>query len=124
MNRVKKIFPFMVLLGMLMIPSFASAAMKGLTMNMSESKKSISCVCAAALVQGGAMIGGDGIDYVIKSTTQEKGTITMKKGSCASNVSFAKYEYTSPSGWSGTLKLTETQHNKSNPGIGWGRIDY
>lgn len=48
----------------------------------------------------------------------------VKRGSCKSGVNFSKTTCTSPTGWSEKLVFKESQHNKSNPGIGWGRIDY
>lgn len=124
MRKWKVVVPYVVICAMLAMPTVSSALSKTLSMTMKDKSKTISCVCPSALVQGGAMIGGKGINYSIISITDEKGTLEMKSGSCASGVSFKKYEYYSPSGWSGTLKLTESQRSTTSPGIGWGRIDY
>ncbi len=72
------------------------------------------------------MISGAGIDYSIKykKSTTSLTWKTAKEGSCASNKSFTTYTFSSPTGYSTSLKLTETQHDKKDPGIGWGRIDY
>lgn len=123
MRKLKKMIPVFVAGVMLCMPICANAATKGLTLVMKEKNKTISCVCPAAIIQGGAMIGGDGIDYKITFTTNGI-TYPVASGHCASNTTFNKIEYTSISGWSGTLKFKESQHNLDNPGIGWGRIDY
>lgn len=124
-NELKRILPIFVCVLALSMPAIVQAQMKGLTMTMKETNKSVKVKCPAAIVQGGAMIGGDGITYTIKYyNTNVHQYETIRKGSCASNTSFPKYDLYSRTGWSENLMLSEYQKNTSNPGIGWGRIDY
>lgn len=123
--KLKKYLPILMIEILMMIPIVSNASMKSLSLTMKENNKSISCTCPVAKVQGGAMIGGSGISYNIgyKKSTMSNYT-TLKSGSCKSNTSFSAYSFTSPTGYSVTLRLKESQKNTSNPGIGWGRIDY
>lgn len=123
--KVGNILPILILGVLLMIPITAKASMKSLSMTMKQNNKSITCSCAVATVKGGALIGGSGINYNIsykKSSIAQY--ITLKSGSCKSNTSFSKYVFSSPTGYSVTLRLKESQKDKSDRGIGWGRIDY
>ncbi|MCM1500649.1 MAG: hypothetical protein NC124_19480 [Clostridium sp.] len=123
--KIKKNLPLVMLGILLLIPITANASMKSVSLTTKDKSASASCSCAVATVQGGAMIGGDGINYDIgyKKSTLSSYT-TLKSGSCKSNTSFTKYNFSSPTGYSVTLRLKETQKNSNNPGIGWGRIDY
>lgn len=124
LKKWKQLIPFCILALILSVPSISLAGMKGLTLNMSESKKTITVKCPAATVNGGALIGGDGINYTIiyKSSITGKEALSYS-GWCASNTSFKERKLVSPTGWSENISLTETHHS-SNKGVGWGRINY
>lgn len=116
--NIKKSLPALMLVVLLMAPLTANASSKYLSMTMSNSSKSISATCPKASFKGGAMAGGAGIKYTISVA----GSV-VKSGTCTPNTSFSKVCY-SPTGWSVTMSLKETQNEKDSPGIGWGRMDY
>lgn len=120
MKKMKfiKSLPVLMLGVLLMVPATVNAGSKYLSMTMYDSSKSISATCPIASFKGGAMAGGAGIKYTITV----KG-VEVKSGSCNPNTSFSK-ACSSPTGYSVTMKLKETQKKKSDPGIGWGRMDY
>lgn len=127
LKKWKQLIPFCMLALILSVPSISQASMKGLTLNMSESKKTITVKCPAATVNGGALIGGDGIDYII---CYESSSTAIKpisySGWCVSNTNFKERKLVSPTGWSENISLTEKHHTykKNKKGVGWGRINY
>ena len=128
--KLKKIFKknaSLFVLGVLLLtPTVSNAQSKYVSLTMYQKSASAQALCPFATIKGGAMNGGEGIDYEISTApnTLIKHWTVARSGSCKANTSFSYTYYGDGYGWSGNVKLKESQHNTSKPGIGWGRIDY